>query len=184
MSIHGNAIKDKQLAKGCASNDRRSQEVLYKQHYLPMMAICIRYIRNRENAIEVLHTGFLKVFQNIESFDETKSALFTWIHTIMVRTAIDFLRKKNPLTQEVEWTEATEPEIQAKTLVDNSGEEIMYFLNQLPQTTAMVFNLHVIEGYNHKEIGKLLNISDGTSKWHLSEAKNHLARSIKTRAIA
>ena len=184
MSLRGNAISDKQLVQGCTSNDRRSQEALYKQYYYPMMALCIRYIRNSEDAIEVLHTGFLKIFQNIKKFDETKSALFTWIHTIMVRTAIDFLRKKNPLTQEVELTEVTEPEIQAKALVDNSAEEIMNFLKQLPQTTAMVFNLHVIEGYNHKEIGKLLNISDGTSKWHLSEAKNHLAKSIKTRAIA
>ena len=184
MSVPVNAINDKQLAQGCTSNDRRSQEALYKQFYNPMMALCIRYVRNREDAVEVLHTGFLKIFQNIGRFDETKSALFTWIHTIMVRTAIDFLRKKNPLMQEVEWTEATEPEIQAKALVDKSGEEIMNFLKQLPHTTALVFNLFVIEGYNHKEIGKLLNISDGTSKWHLSEAKNQLAKLIKARAIA
>src|SRR5688572_6924249 len=182
MSIPKNAISDKQLAQGCASNDRRSQEALYKQFYNPMMALCFRYIRNKEDAVEVLHTGFLKIFQNIGGFDETQSALFTWIHTIMVRTAIDFLRKKNPMTQEVEWTEAMDPEIQAEALVDKSAEEIMNFLKQLPQTTAMVFNLYVIEGYNHKEIGKLLNISDGTSKWHLSEAKNKLAKLIKLRA--
>jgi RNA polymerase sigma-70 factor (ECF subfamily) len=184
MSKPENAKSDRQLAQGCASNDRRSQEALYKQFYNPMMALCFRYIRNKEDAVEVLHTGFLKIFQNIGSFDETKSALFTWIHTIMVRTAIDFLRKKNPMTQEVEWTETLDPEIQAEVLVDKSGEEIMNFLKQLPQTTAMVFNLYVIEGYNHKEIGKLLNISDGTSKWHLSEAKNKLAKLIKTRATA
>jgi len=184
MSIPKNAISDKQLAQGCASNDRRSQEALYKQFYNPMMALCFRYIRNKEDAVEVLHTGFLKIFQNIGGFDETQSALFTWIHTIMVRTAIDFLRKKNPMTQEVEWTEAMDPEIQAEALVDKSAEEIMNFLKQLPQTTAMVFNLYVIEGYNHKEIGKLLNISDGTSKWHLSEAKNKLAKLIKLRARA
>jgi RNA polymerase sigma-70 factor (ECF subfamily) len=149
-----------------------------------MMALCFRYIRNREDAIEVLHTGFLKVFQNIENFDESKSALFTWIHTIMVRTSIDFLRKKNPVTQAVEWTESTEPEIQPEILIDKSGEEIMSFLNQLSPTTAAVFNLHVIEGYNHKEIAQLLKISDGTSKWHLSEAKKNLAKLIKNKAIA
>ena len=184
MSVSENAIKDRQLALGCSSNDRRSQEALYKRYYNPMIALCMRYVRNKEDAVEVLHTGFLKIFQNIENFDETKAALFTWIHAIMVRTAIDFLRKKNPMTQEVEWTEAIEPEIQAKALVDKSGEEIMNFLKQLPQTTATVFNLYVIEGYNHKEVGKLLNISDGTSKWHLSEAKNQLAKLIKARAIA
>jgi RNA polymerase sigma factor (sigma-70 family) len=184
MSVSENAISDKQLAHGCTSNDRRSQEALYKRYYNPMMALCSRYVRNREDAVEVLHTGLLKIFQNIGSYDEKKSALITWIHTIMVRTAIDFLRKKNPMTQEVEWTEAIEPEIQASVLVDTSGEEIMNFLKQLPQTTAIVFNLYVIEGHNHKEIGKLLNISDGTSKWHLSEAKNQLAKLIKKKAIA
>jgi RNA polymerase sigma factor (sigma-70 family) len=184
MSATKNAINDRQLAQGCTSNDRRSQEALYKQFYNPMMALCVRYVRNQEDAVEVLHSGFLKVFQNIENFDETKSALFTWIHTIMVRTAIDFIRKKDPMTQEVEWTEAMEPQIQAEVLVDKSAEEIMNFLKQLPATAAIVFNLHVIEGYNHKEIGKLLNISDGTSKWHLSEAKQQLAKWIKTRVRA
>jgi RNA polymerase sigma factor (sigma-70 family) len=184
MSVSKDPISNSHLIQGCASNDRRSQELLYKQYYNPMMALCFRYIRNREDAIEVLHTGFLKVFQHIGSFDETKSALFTWIHTIMVRTSIDFLRKKNPMVQAVEWTEATEPEIQPAVLIDKSGEEIMCFLNQLSHTTATVFNLYVIEGYNHKEIAQLLTISDGTSKWHLSEAKKNLAKLIKNKAIA
>ena len=167
------------LIKGCADNDRRAQEKLYRQFYNPMMAVCFRYIRNREDALEVLHTGFLKVFQSIAMYDESRSALFTWIQTIMVRTSIDFLRKKNPLSQSVEWTEAAEPEIAPDVLVNRSGEEILYFLNQLPHTTATVFNLYVIEGYNHKEIAKLLMISDGTSKWHLSEAKKKLAVLVK-----
>jgi RNA polymerase sigma factor (sigma-70 family) len=121
MSSTNDSINTKPLIQGCAINDRRSQELLYKQFYNPMMALCFRYIRNREDAIEVLHTGFLKVFQNMEHFDETKSALFTWIHTIMVRTSIDFLRKRNPVTQVVEWTEAAEPEIQPEFLIDKSG---------------------------------------------------------------
>lgn len=184
MSVPQNDINTRQLIEGCITNDRRSQEALYKQHYGPMMALCSRYVKNREDMVEVLHSGFLKIFQNIRSFDATKSALFTWMHTIMVRTAIDFLRKKNAMTPEVELTAAMEPEVQAKALVDTSTEEILRFLKQLPRTTAAVFNLYVIEGHNHKEIGKLLNISDGTSKWHLSEAKNQLAKLIKAKAIA
>jgi RNA polymerase sigma factor (sigma-70 family) len=184
MFLTDTAINITQLIRGCASNDRRSQELLYKQFYNPMMAVCFRYIRNREDALEVLHTGFLKVFQNIGSFDETKSSLFTWVYTIMVRASIDFLRKKNLLVQSVEWTENTEPKIQAEVLVNKSGEEIMCFLNQLSPTTAAVFNLHAIEGYNHKEIGRLLNISEGTSKWHLSEAKKKLAMLLRNKETA
>jgi RNA polymerase sigma factor (sigma-70 family) len=184
MSFTDTAINSAHLIHGCASNDRRSQELFYKKFYNPMMAVCFRYIRNREDALEVLHTGFLKAFQNIGSFDETKSSLFTWVYTIMVRSSIDFLRKRNPMIQSVEWTENTEPEIQAEVLINKSGEEIMCFLNQLFVTTAAVFNLHAIEGYNHKEIGRLLNISEGTSKWHLSEAKKKLAALLKNKEIA
>jgi len=149
-----------------------------------MMAVCFRYVRNREDALEVLHTGFLKIFQNIGSFDETKSALFTWVQTIMVRTSIDFLRKKNSLLQAVEWTEDVSPEIEAEVLVNRSAEEILSFLKQLSPSTATVFNLYVIEGYNHKEIAKLLAISEGTSKWHLSEAKKKLAVMLRNKEIA
>jgi RNA polymerase sigma factor (sigma-70 family) len=170
--------------RGCASNDRRSQELLYRQFYNPMMAVCFRYVRNREDALEVLHSGFLKVFQSIENFDETRSALFTWMQTIMVRTSIDFLRKKNPLAQAVEWTDSTDPEIEAEVLVSKSAEEILYYLKHLSYTTAAVFNLHVVEGYNHKEIARLLLITEGTSKWHLSEAKKKLAILLKNKEIA
>lgn len=184
MSVSETAINVHQLIRGCASNDRRAQELLYRQFYNPMMAVCFRYVRNKEDAIEVLHSGFLKVFQNIENFDESRSALFTWIQTIMVRTSIDFLRKKNPLAQAVEWTDSIEPEIEAEVLINKSAEEILYFLNNLSQTTAAVFNLHVVEGYNHKEIARLLSISEGTSKWHLSEAKKKLAIMLKNKEIA
>jgi len=184
MSYSQNDIQNKQLIKGCVANDRKSQEALYKQYYGAMVALCSRYVKNREDMVEVLHTGFLKIFQNISSYDASKSALYTWMHTIMARTAIDFLRKKDPSIQEVELTEAMEPEVEAKALVDTSGDDILRFLKQLPRTTAIVFKMYVIEGQNHKEIGKLLNISDGTSKWHLSEAKNQLAKLIKAKAIA
>ena len=182
MSFSKNAINSRQLIQGCTSNDRRSQEALYKLHYSAMTAVCSRFVKNKEDLVEVLHTGFLKIFQNIRSFDASKAGLSTWMHTIMERTAIDFLRKKNLVTQEL--TEASEAEVQPRVLVDSSGEDILRYLKQLPQTTAMVFNLFVIEGHNHKEIGKILNISDGTSKWHLSEAKIRLAKLIKAKAIA
>ncbi|MGZ8545132.1 MAG: RNA polymerase sigma factor [Flavisolibacter sp.] len=182
MSATQTAIQN--LVQGCASNDRRSQELLYKQFFHPMMSVCLRYVRDREDAIEVLHTGFLKVYQNISSYDASKAALFSWIQTIMVRTAIDFLRKRNNQAESVEFTEATEPEIDAEVLINKSAEEILFFLKALSDTTAAVFNLYVVEGYNHKEISQLLKMSEGTSKWHLSEAKKKLAVLLKHREIA
>lgn len=149
-----------------------------------MIALCFRYTKNEQDAIEVFHEGLLKVYQGIQNFDEARSALFTWVHTIMVRTAIDFLRKKNGQAIKVEWTEEIEPVIQAETLLDKSAEDIMYLLKQLPETTATIFNLHVIEGYKHKEIAELLNISEGTSKWHLSEARKQLTELLYKKARA
>lgn len=183
MSVPGNAINEQQLIQGCANNDRKSQEHLYKRYYNPMLALCFRYTKHQEDAIEVLHEGLLKVFQNIREFDASKSALYTWIHTIMVRTAIDFLRKRRLKTVNIEWKSSTEPAIQPEILIDKSAEEIFYFLKQLPEMSAAVFNLHVIEGYKHKEIAQLLHISEGTSKWHLCEAKRQLTNCFEKRTI-
>src|ERR1044071_1323424 len=101
-----------EIIKGCIANDRRSQELLYKEFYHPMLALCFRYTKNQEDAIEVFHEGLMKVYKNIGSYDEAKSALFTWVHTIMVRTSIDFIRKKCGQPVNVEWSEATEPVIE------------------------------------------------------------------------
>ncbi len=179
MSVPVNAMPDQQLIDGCAANDRRSQEQLYNWYYNPMMALCFRYTKNQEDAIEVLHEGLLKVFRNIKEFDGSKSGLYTWVHTIMVRTAIDFLRRKKMKTVNVDWNDSNEPSIQPEAIIDKSAEEILFFLKQLPVMSATVFNLYVIEGYKHKVIAEMLQISEGTSKWHLSEAKKQLATCFK-----
>ena len=165
-------LTDIELVRGCMSNDRMAQEQLYKQFHGPMASICMRYTRNEHDAIEVLHSGFLKVFKNMDRFDPTKASLYTWIRTIMVNTAIDFLRQKNRWyishgeLEKVE-TGGIDPEA-----VDRmSVQELLKLVQQLPPATQAVFNLYVIDGYTHKEIGSLLGISDGTSKWHLSEAR-------------
>jgi len=137
-----------------------------------MASICVRYTRNEHDAVEVLHSGFLKVFKNIDRFDASKASLYTWIRTIMVNTAIDFLRQKN------RWFIAhSEPEkfesggIEPEATQRLSVQELLKLVQHLPPATQAVFNLYVIDGYTHKEIGQLLGISDGTSKWHLSEAR-------------
>ena len=165
-------LTDIELVRGCIVNDRMAQEQLYKQFHGPMASICMRYTRNEHDAIEVLHSGFLKVFKNIERFNPAKASLYTWIRTIMVNTAIDFLRQKSRWyishgeLERVE-TGGIDPEAVQRLSV----QELLKLVQQLPPATQAVFNLYVIDGYTHKEIGGLLGISDGTSKWHLSEAR-------------
>ena len=178
------ALPEQDLIKGCTLNDRRVQELLYKQYCSSMMVLCKSYAKNEEDAIEVLQDGFLKVFQQIDRYDARKSSIYTWMRTIMIRTAIDFLRRQNKKNVAIEWKEEHDSGIEAEALQRMSAQQILYMLQHLPATTRAVFNLYITEGYNHREIGELLKISEGTSKWHLSEARKYLINSLKAKERA
>ena len=172
---------DKHVLEGCLKNDRRAQESLYKQFYGSMMAICMRYTRNEEDALEVLHNGFLKVFKHLATYDAAKASLYTWIKTIMVNSAIDFIRSKQKFRNQVELKETHEGgSIDNEAIQRIGAGELLRLVQQLPTATQTVFNLYIIEGYNHREIGSILGISDGTSKWHLSEARRLLKKLLLT----
>ena len=170
---------DIELINGCINNSRRAQEQLYQRFYGPMSAICLRYTRNEEDAIEVLHNGFMKVYKNIHSYDSSKASLYTWIRKIMVNSAIDFIRQRSRFSVS-ELEKAEEPRIDAEAVHRLSAQELLKLVQQLSPATQTVFNLYVIEGYNHREIANLVGISEGTSKWHLSEARRQLQKLLET----
>lgn len=184
MPFSKSALSEPDLVKGCLLNDRRVQELLYKQYCSSMIALCKSYTKNEEDAIEVLQDGFLKVFQQIKNYDPKKSSIYTWMRTIMIRTAIDFLRKQNRKNVAIEWKQEYEPAIEAEALQRMSAQQIQCMLQHLPANTRAVFNLYITEGYNHNEIGELLKISEGTSRWHLSEARKYLTDLLKTKERA
>lgn len=184
MPLSKSALSEQDLIKGCILNDRRMQELLYKQFCLSMMVLCKSYAKNEEDAIEVLQDGFLKIFQQIDKYDTSKSSIYTWMRKIMINTAIDFLRKQNKKAVAVEWKEEHEPAIEAEVLHRMTAQQIQYMLQHMAVTTRTVFNLYVTEGYNHKEIGEILNISEGTSRWHLSEARKYLNNLLKAKERA
>ena len=172
---------DKNVLEGCLKNDRKAQELLYKQFYGSMIAICMRYTRHEEDALEVLHNGFLKVFKHVSTYDAGKASLYTWIKTIMVNSAIDFIRSRQKFKNQVELKETHEAGSIDNEAVQRMGSaELLRLIQKLPMATQTVFNLYVIEGYNHREIGDILGISDGTSKWHLSEARRLLKQLLLT----
>jgi len=149
-----------------------------------MHTLCTAYLRNEEDAVEVLQDGFLKIFQQIQKFDAARSTLYTWMRTVMIRTAIDFLRKDKNAPTSIEWTEDHDPSIDAEALQRMTAEEILQLLQQLPETARTVFNLYVTEGFSHREIGEMLQISEGTSKWYLSEARKHLIGTLNKKKTA
>src|SRR6266513_1238325 len=116
MSFSKSALSEQDLVKGCTLNDRRVQELLYKQYCSSMMMLCKSYAKNEEDAIEVLQDGFLKIFQQINNYDASRSSIYTWMRTIMIRTAIDFLRKQNRKNIAIEWKEEHDPGIEAEAL--------------------------------------------------------------------
>ncbi|BAU52239.1 RNA polymerase sigma factor [Mucilaginibacter gotjawali] len=171
------------LVTGCIDNNRKAQEELYKLFYADMLRVCINYLPDREMAKEAFNTGFLKVFQSIKNFDTEKGELGGWIRKIMIFTSIDKCRselKFNHLliTDRDDDEFFISPDILEKLFFDDILKEI----RTLPLATQTVFNLSVLDGFSHKEIAAQLNISEGTSRWHLSEAKKQLKGLLETSA--
>jgi RNA polymerase sigma factor (sigma-70 family) len=144
-----------------------------------MISFCLRYTQNEQDALEVLNTGFYKVFKNIHRYDEQKAALYTWIRTIVLNTCLDFIKAKNGRIIQQELDQAAKVDLPPDVFSKMSSHDILQLVRRLPPATQTVFNLYVMEGYAHKEIGELLQISDGTSKWHLSEARKQLQKMIR-----
>ncbi len=149
-----------------------------------MATVCTRYTQNEHDTIEVLNNGFLKVFKNIQSFDPQKASLYTWIRTIMVNTSIDFIRQNQKHRHKIDIEQVAEPYVESDALHRLNANELLHHIQKLPAATQTVFNLYVIEGFTHKEIGVKMGISEGTSKWHLSEARRLLQKSLKTLHVA
>ncbi len=162
------------IIRGCKEGDRKAQEKLYRNYYRAMITICLRYTKNEEDAVEVLNNGFLKVFKNIQLYESLQASLYTWIRTIVINSCLDFIKQKQREERLNELSEDTEVHIAPEVISKITAAELLAEVRKLAPATQAVFNLYVIEGYNHKEIGQLLNIREGTSKWHLSEARKNL----------
>lgn len=167
------------MIDGCRRGDRKAQELLYRSFYRAMMNLCLRYTKNETDALEVLNTGFYKVFKNIDKYHAEKATFYTWIRTIVINSCLDFIKAKSGQVPFKEIDQAAKVDLPPDVFVKMSAADILQLVRQLPPATQAVFNLFVMEGYGHKEIGQLLGISEGTSKWHLSEARKMLQQLIK-----
>lgn len=163
------------LIRGCLKDDRRSQEELYKRFYPAMMTLCLRYVREPGDAVEVLNDAFLKVFRQLKRYDSAKAGLYTWMRTIVINTALDSLRKQKLIRDnEMLPPAGDEAAVENEAVSKFNGDELLGIIGRLPVTTRLVFNLYGIDGFSHGEIAGLLGISEGTSRWHLSDARRQL----------
>jgi len=177
--IDSKQIKLKKLIEGCKKNDRKTQEELYKLYFGLMMSIGMRYCGNWNDAMEVVNSGFLKIYTKIGSY-QGKGSFEGWMRKTMVNTALDFIKQNKNHDSNIDDINAFEESL----YIDNDAvfeldkEEIMKIVQELPTMSKAVFLLYVIEGFKHREISHELGISEGTSHWHLQNARKLLRNKI------
>lgn len=167
----------------CVKQDRKAEYELYKLSYSYLMSICMRYSRDKDTASEVLNMGYLKILKNIGSY-RSEIPFKAWIRRIMVNTLIDEYRKNKREKEKISYVEnyydSSDYSDVNEALSTFNCRQIHDEINKLPEAAKKVFNLFVIDGYSHKEISEMLDISEGTSKWHLNAARQKLKEQIES----
>ncbi len=170
----------KTLISACKQQDRKAQEKLYHQFSGKFFTICLKYSSSFEQAKDNLQEGFLKIFQNISQY-HGKGTFEGWMTRIMINTALkEYQRKSIFLTVNEEIMEEPEVEVGEDEL---SVDFLIQIIQELPDRYRLVFNLYAMDGYSHKEISEMLNITVGTSKSNLARARLKLKERIEAREV-
>ncbi len=168
----------KQLIDGCINNNRDAQYKLYNLLSGKMFAVCLRYAKNREAAEDLLQEGFVKVFNNIDKF-RGDGSFEGWVRRIIVNTAVEHYRKSAKMYPVVSVDDINKDIVWEDTGDGLQLEDLVNLINKLSTGYRTIFNLYVVEGYSHKEISEMLEISEGTSKSQLARARYLLMEMIK-----
>ena len=166
------------LVKACLRGDQGSQQSLYEQYKRQMFRICLRYASSREDAEDYLQDAFIRVFRDLGQF-RMEGPLGAWIRKVVINTILQQLRKRKPDfsdagISDLEHLSATEEDIPGNL----DAQILTKYIQGLPDGYRTVFNMYVIEGFTHQEIGDMLGISSGTSKSQLSKARAMLRNRI------
>jgi RNA polymerase sigma-70 factor (ECF subfamily) len=167
------------IISGCLKGNRRDQELLYRRHAAKLYAVCLQYSCNDDEARDILQEGYIKIFENLIHYKH-EGSFEGWVRRIIVNTALEKYRSKHNLYRIDDIDEIAEPNAEPDN-EDYAGLEavdLLQIIRELPPKYRMVFNLYAIEGYSHKEISKMVNISEGTSKSNLSRARVILQRRV------
>ena len=179
MSNAPNILALSDLLAGCLRNQRKSQELLYRQFYGYAMSICLRYAHTRESALEVMNDGFLKVFTRLDQYDPAQP-FKGWLRRILINAAIDHYRQEVRHQHEsIEPFEQTVVSETANAFSQLAHEDLMKLIQQLSPAYRLVFNLYVMDGFTHEEIAGQLGISVGASKSNLARARENLRLLVK-----
>ena len=172
-----------QLLQESLRGNRQSQEMLYRSHYGYAMSICLRYAQHKEEALEIVNDGFMKVFTKGEQYNP-KYPFKVWLRKIIINTALDYYRSNHKHSFHEDISEAFSLESPYASPIDELNHEaLLKMVQQLSPAYRMVFNLFVIEGYSHEEIAERLGITLGGSKSNLSRARESLRNMIQDKTV-
>ncbi len=172
---------DQKLLKACIKGDEKALHNLYQVCYGHLHAVCRRYLDNEDEINLLINNGFLKVVKGLKTYQQ-HIPFIAWIRRIMINAAIDYHRKHRKYRETIVYPDL-DGEVDQRQNVDLNkadqifdAEQLLVLIKKLPPMTSKVFNLYAIDGYSHKEIAKLLKMTEGTSKWHLSTARKKLQK--------
>jgi RNA polymerase sigma-70 factor (ECF subfamily) len=171
------------ILQGCRKNDAAAQQVLYQKYSPKMLSVCYRYAKSREDAEDMLQEGFVKVFTQINRY-ENRGSLEGWILRIIVHTCINHLKKNKKFNDVVDLAYAGNLIIREDNIPGIvQAKQIVECIRSLPIGYRTVLNLYAIEGYSHKEIGAMLDIEESTSRSQYTRAKNMLEEILAKKGI-
>ncbi len=159
--------------------DPIAQTRLFKKYFSRMYHICLRFAKSATDAEDILQEGFIKVFANLNSF-RNEGTFENWMKRIMINTSFNYYKRKYPNFNDVDFEKLESPRYKKQNILEVMSEnEILDLVDELPEGYKTVFNLSAIQGYTHREIGQMLNISKNTSKSQLNRAKTSLREKIR-----
>lgn len=172
-------MQEDQLIKKVLKGDGRAQKAFYDLFASKMYGVALRFAKDVDEANDILQEGFVKVFSNLSSY-RNEGSLEGWIRKTVVNTAINFYKKnaKHRSSADIEMVMIFEKSDEVTIIDQMSAKELLQTISELPDGYRAVFNLNVIEGYTHKEIGEMLDISENTSKSQLARAKAYLQKRV------
>ncbi|MBL4675640.1 MAG: sigma-70 family RNA polymerase sigma factor [Mucilaginibacter sp.] len=170
------------LWEGCLRNDRKQQEMFYKVLAPRMLAVCMRYAQDKDEAQDILQEGFIKMFKNMSNY-RGEGSLEGWIRRIMVHSAISRYRKSKSVVLVDDFAEQNIPVSTSSNGNNLEKNELMSIVDQLPETYRSVFNMYAIEGYSHQEIGSKLGMTELLSRTTLFRARTILKEKLSKLSV-
>ena len=176
-------VTDAEWIAACKRGERIAQRWLYEKYASNMYYVCLRYLGNEDDAQDIMHDAFVKVFANIAKF-RGDAAIKTWITRIMVNTSINRIRKdaKRGFTKDVDNIHLVDENDQTEMIEapkTMSAQEVLKMITELPLGYRTVLSMYALDGYTHREIALELGISEGTSKSQLAKARKMLKNRIE-----